>query len=108
MGERVAFVYLLGCGDTSLYCGWTFDVERRLAAHRSGRGARYTRSRLPLELAGVLAQPDAASARREEARIKRLPRREKLALIARGGGALPCPSERAVGRARGPAVTPSE
>jgi putative endonuclease len=84
MGERVAFVYLLRCGDTSLYCGWTFDVERRLAAHRSGRGARYTRSRLPLELAGVLAQPDAASARREEARIKRLPRGKKLELIARG------------------------
>ncbi len=66
-----------------------------------GQGERVARP-------GVLAQPDAASARREEARIKRLPRREKLALIAPGGGALPCPSERAVGRARGPAVTPSE
>jgi putative endonuclease len=82
MSDRVAFVYLLRCGDASLYCGWTFDLERRLDAHRAGRGARYTRSRLPLELAAVLELPDAASARREEARIKRLSRRQKLALIA--------------------------
>jgi putative endonuclease len=88
VGERDAFVYLLRCGDASLYCGWTFDVDRRLAAHRAGRGARYTRSRLPVELAAVLAQPDAASARREEARIKRLSRREKLALVGRGDAAL--------------------
>jgi len=80
--ERAAFVYLLTCADASLYCGWTFDVERRLEAHRAGRGARYTRSRRPLELAAVLEQPDAASARREEARIKRMPRREKLELVA--------------------------
>ena len=82
MSDRPAFVYLLRCGDRTLYCGWTYDVERRLAAHRSGRGARYTRRRLPVEVAAVLEHPDASSARREEARIKRLTRREKLALIA--------------------------
>jgi len=78
-----AFVYLLRCGDGSLYCGWTTDLQRRLAAHRGGRGSRYTASRLPVEL--VLAQPmsDRAAARREEARIKRLTRREKLELVAR-------------------------
>ena len=43
--ERPAFVYLLRCGDSSLYCGWTFDVEKRLEAHRAGRGARGTRAR---------------------------------------------------------------
>jgi putative endonuclease len=75
-------VYLLRCGDGSLYCGWTVDVDQRLAAHRAGRGARYTRGRGPFELAAVLELPDAASARREEARIKRLPRRQKLALVA--------------------------
>ncbi|MGZ5340367.1 MAG: GIY-YIG nuclease family protein [Solirubrobacterales bacterium] len=80
--ERPAFVYLLLCRDASLYCGWTFDLEQRLEAHRDGRGARYTRSRLPVELAGVFELPDAASARREEARIKQLSRDEKLALIA--------------------------
>ena len=79
---RPAFVYLLRCADSSLYCGWTFDLERRLAAHESGRASRYTRSRRPLELAAVLELPDESSARREEARIKRLPRPAKLALVA--------------------------
>ena len=82
MSERPAFVYLLRCSDTSLYCGWTFDVDERLDAHRAGRGARYTRSRLPVEIAAVIPLPDASSARREEARIKRLSRADKLALIA--------------------------
>lgn len=79
-----AWVYLLHCRDGSLYCGWTSDLERRLAAHRGGRGSRYTASRLPVSLA--LAQPmvDRSAARREEARIKRLSRGEKLALVAAG------------------------
>jgi putative endonuclease len=80
--ERPAFVYLLRCSDGSLYCGWTFDVERRLEAHRSGRASRYTRSRLPLEVAAVFEMADATSARREEGRIKQLSREEKLELIA--------------------------
>ncbi len=79
-----AWVYLLRCGDGSLYCGWTTDLERRLAAHGAGRGSRYTASRLPVTL--VLAQPmaDRGAARREEARVKRLSRAEKLALVAAG------------------------
>ena len=79
-----AWVYLLHCRDGSLYCGWTSDLERRLTAHSSGRGSRYTASRLPVSLA--LAQPmgDHSAARREEARIKRLTRSEKLALVAAG------------------------
>lgn len=76
-----AFVYLLRCADGSLYCGWTTDVDRRLAAHRSGRGARYTRARLPVQLARAWPMDDATAARREEARIKALPRRAKLALL---------------------------
>jgi putative endonuclease len=82
-----AFVYLLRCRDDSLYCGWTTDVENRLSAHRSGSGSRYTASRLPVEL--VLAQPmsDRSAARREEARIKRLTRSQKLALVARAAQA---------------------
>lgn len=79
-------MYLLRCRDQSLYCGWTYDLDQRLAAHRSGRGARYTRSRLPVDLAAVFEQPDAPSARREEARIKALPRERKLALIAASAG----------------------
>ncbi|MDP9189011.1 MAG: GIY-YIG nuclease family protein [Actinomycetota bacterium] len=81
MSARPAFVYLLRCRDRSLYCGWTFDVERRLEAHRAGRGGRYTRARLPVEVAAVFEQPDESSARREEARIKGLTREQKLALI---------------------------
>jgi putative endonuclease len=81
VAARAAYVYLLRCRDRSLYCGWTYDVERRLDAHRAGRGGRYTRARLPVEVAAVLELPDAASARREEARIKRLSRSEKLELV---------------------------
>jgi putative endonuclease len=79
-----AWVYLLSCRDGSLYCGWTSDLERRLTAHSAGRASRYTASRLPIALA--LAQPmaDRSAARREEARIKRLSRSEKLALVAAG------------------------
>jgi len=80
--EVVAWVYLLRClADDSLYTGWTVDLARRLSAHQTGAGSRYTRSRLPVELALALPMPDAGAARREEARIKRLRRPEKLALI---------------------------
>jgi putative endonuclease len=78
-----ASVYLLWCGPRrSLYCGWTTDVERRLAAHRAGTGAKYTRRHAGrLELAAVIPMPDAQAARREEARIKRLTRAQKVALV---------------------------
>jgi len=76
-----AWVYMLRCRDGSLYTGWSTDVARRLAAHRAGRGARYTASRLPVELALALPMRDRAHARREEARIKALRRTAKLALI---------------------------
>src|SRR3954466_7003849 len=86
----VAFVYLLRCADGTLYCGWTVDVERRLAAHAGGRASRYTASRLPGELAGARALESARAARRMEWRIKRLTRAEKLALLS--GAALPGPA----------------
>jgi putative endonuclease len=78
---RMASVYLLRCADDTLYCGWTTDIERRLAAHRSGTASRYTRSRRPVELAVVIPVSDRSAALREEARIKRLPRAAKLQLI---------------------------
>jgi putative endonuclease len=77
-----ASVYLLRCADGTLYCGWTVDVERRVAAHNAGRASRYTRTRLPVELVWERALPDRTAAMREEARIKGLPRAAKLALIA--------------------------
>ena len=81
MSARPAYVYLLRCRGGSLYCGWTYDVDARLAVHRAGKGSRYVRRRLPVEVAAVFELPDASAARREEARIKRLPRAEKLALL---------------------------
>lgn len=81
-----AYVYLLRCADGSLYCGWTSDPARRLAAHRAGRGSAYVRSRLPARYAALWRAADPHHARSAEARIKRLPRRAKLALLR---GAIP-------------------
>ncbi|MGA2013819.1 MAG: GIY-YIG nuclease family protein [Solirubrobacteraceae bacterium] len=77
-----AWVYLLRCRDDSLYTGWTTDLERRVARHRAGTASRYTASRLPVELVLALPMSDRTAARREEARIKRLSRAAKLALLA--------------------------
>jgi putative endonuclease len=76
-----AWVYLLRCRDGSLYTGWTVDLERRLARHRSGVASHFTASRLPVELALAIRMSDRTAARREEARIKRLSRQAKLALL---------------------------
>src|SRR5437764_14745156 len=76
-----AWVYLLRCRDGSIYTGWTVNLERRLARHRSGAASRYTASRLPVELELAIPMADRVAARREEARIKRLPRPAKLALL---------------------------
>ena len=74
-------VYMLRCGDGSLYTGCTDDVVRRLAVHQSGRGAKYTRSRLPVELVYREEVPDKSAALRREIAIKRLTRAQKLALL---------------------------
>jgi putative endonuclease len=79
-----AWVYLLRCADGSLYTGWTVDLDRRLPRHAAGTASAYTRSRRPVELALALPMRDRASARREEARIKALPREQKLGLVAAG------------------------
>lgn len=77
-------VYILRCGDGTLYTGCTNDLPHRLEAHRGGRGAKYTRSRLPVELAYQEEAADRSAALRREAAIKRLTRQEKLKLIERG------------------------
>lgn len=82
-------VYLLRCADDSLYCGWTNDLPRRLSQHRAGTASAYTRSRLPLAVAAAFPASDRSAALREEARIKRLPRAGKLALIAEPFRAMP-------------------
>ena len=75
------FVYMLRCGDGTLYTGVTDDVPRRLAAHRAGKGAKYTRGRGPLELVYQEQVPDKSAALRREIAIKRLSRQEKEKLI---------------------------
>ena len=72
---------MLRCGDGSLYTGITLDLERRLAQHRAGRASRYTRSRLPVELVWSREMETWSAALREEARIKRLSRAGKEALV---------------------------
>ena len=75
------YVYMLRCGDGSLYTGYTDDVQRRLKVHQSGKGAKYTRSRQPVELAYYEELPDKSAALRREAAIKKLPRTQKLKLM---------------------------
>lgn len=75
------FVYILRCADGTLYTGSTTDVERRLSAHNSGSGAKYTRARRPCTLAYCEEAADRRAALRREAAIKKLTRTEKLALI---------------------------
>ena len=75
------FVYMLRCGDDSLYTGYTNDVERRLQVHQSGKGAKYTRSRLPVSLAYREELPSRSAAMRREAALKKYTRAEKLELV---------------------------
>ena len=79
------WVYMLRCADGSLYTGWTNDLERRVQTHAAGRGARYTRSRLPVELVYAEILPTKSEALRREAALKRLRRAEKLELIQNYG-----------------------
>ena len=79
-------VYLLRCGYGTLYTGITDDLPRRLAAHRAGRGAKYTRGRGPLVVVYQEEQPDRAAASRREWAIKQLTRAEKESLAAPWNG----------------------
>lgn len=84
-------VYMLRCGDGTLYTGWTNDVQKRLKAHNAGRGGKYTRSRLPVELVYQEYFETKSQALKREIAIKRLRRKKKLALIESGATPLPPP-----------------
>ena len=75
-------LYILRACDGTLYTGITLDVKRRIKTHHAGKGSRYLRGRLPAKLVYRESLPDRSSALKREARIKRMARREKLALIA--------------------------
>ena len=75
------FAYLVQCADGTLYGGYTTDLQKRLAAHNSGKGAKYTRSRLPVELVWWEECPTRQAAMSREWQVKHLSREEKLKLV---------------------------
>ena len=79
-------VYILRCGDGSLYTGVAVNLPERIAAHNNGTGAKYTRSRLPVSLVYAEAAADRSVALRREAAIKKLCRSDKLLLIENWSG----------------------
>lgn len=74
-------VYIVRCGDRTLYAGITSDLDRRLLEHNKGRASKYTRSRLPVKCVYSEPRPDKSSALKRELEIKNFSRKEKLALI---------------------------
>ena len=76
------YVYILQCADGSLYTGWTTDLDARVATHNAGKGAKYTRSRRPVELVYHEEYDDKLAAQAREREIKKLTRAGKEALIA--------------------------
>lgn len=77
------YVYILKCSDNTLYTGWTTSLEKRLKAHNSGKGAKYTKPRLPVEIVYFEEFQDKKDAMKREYAIKQLSREEKLNLINR-------------------------
>ena len=75
------YTYIVRCSDGTLYTGWTNNLEKRIAAHNSGTGAKYTKSRRPVELVYFEKFETKQEAQSREARIKQLTRKEKLELI---------------------------
>ncbi len=78
------FTYLLECADGTLYCGYTDDLEKRLKAHNAGKGAKYTRSRLPVKIAYYETFTEKKQAQSREWHIKHLTREQKKHLIEGG------------------------
>ena len=77
------YVYILRCCDNTLYTGWTTSLEKRLKAHNSGKGAKYTKARLPVEIVYFEEFDNKIEAMKREYAIKQLSRQEKLKLIDR-------------------------
>jgi putative endonuclease len=82
MQETHVYVYILQCADGTLYTGWTNALAARVKTHQCGKGAKYTRSRLPVNLVYYECLPDKNAALRREAALKHLSRQKKLSLIA--------------------------
>lgn len=74
------YTYIVRCSDGTLYTGWTNDLDKRIKAHNSGKGAKYTKPRLPVELVYATEHATKEEAMKDEYRIKQLPREVKLEL----------------------------
>ena len=79
--ESMWYLYILRCGDGTLYTGITNDLPKRFAAHCAGKGAKYTRGRGPLEMVYRECCADHSEALKREAEVKKLTRQQKLELI---------------------------
>lgn len=77
----LCYTYILRCSDDTLYTGWTNDLSKRLKMHNAGKGARYTRGRLPVKLVYYEVFATKREAMKREAQIKKLSRKQKLAFI---------------------------
>ena len=78
MNKNEWVVYLVRCADETLYCGITNDIEKRLIAHNSGKGAKYTNSRMPVEVVGVSPEMTQSEALKLERHIKQVPAGKKV------------------------------
>jgi putative endonuclease len=83
MSDKKWVVYLVGCSDNSLYCGISNDIKSRLMEHDSGKGAKYTRSRRPVDLVGISPEMTKSEALKLEYSIKQLPADKKIAALKR-------------------------
>lgn len=83
--ENINYTYIIQCSDGTFYTGWTNDIKRRMEEHNSGRGAKYTRPRLPVELVYYETFPSKQEAMKREYAIKQMTRKKKEELI-RGCG----------------------
>ncbi|CAM2979281.1 GIY-YIG nuclease family protein [Hathewaya histolytica] len=78
----MCYVYILKCADNTLYTGWTNNLDKRISSHSNGKGAKYTRARLPVDLVYFEKYEDKVSALKREYQIKQMNRKEKLKLIS--------------------------
>lgn len=84
MNDKGWVVYLVRCVDKSLYCGITNDIKRRLIEHNAGKGAKYTKSRTPVEIVGISLEMTKAEALKLEYRVKKVPADKKISELKKG------------------------
>lgn len=80
--RKMCYVYILKCSDDTLYTGWTNNLQKRIETHSRGKGAKYTRARLPVNLVYFEEYEDKISAQKREYSIKKMSRKEKLTLLS--------------------------